>query len=473
LESPEYNANARSAQLPGLVTGVNCALHQTPSKGDGFMLRALFFGLAIAAVPVISGCASQPPKDPNGRAMDPVAEDYVKLVLAMGELDPGYVDAYYGPADWQKAVAAQHWSPEVIAARAESARTRLAALDEDDAPAVVQDRKAFLDKQLEALIAYAKLLGGSEMTFDEQAKKLYDATPPHYSADHFRTILAQLDKLLPGTGDLATRYANYRKHFVIPTSRLDDVFDAAINEARQRTHQHIHLPPQERFKVEYVTDKPWSGYNWYKGDAYSVIQINTDLPIHIERAIDLAAHEGYPGHHVYNTLLEQHMVRQRGWVEFSVYPLYSPQSLIAEGSANFGVDVAFPGASRLAFDHGVLFPLAGLDPATAQRYLQIRDRVRQLSYAINEAARGYVDGTMTHDQIIHWLETYALKSPAEARHSLRFIEKYRAYVINYNYGQDLVRHYVNDQGGTADRPEKRWEVFADLLSAPRTPSMLR
>ena len=100
-----------------------------------------------------------------------------------------------------------------------------------------------------------------------------------------------------------------------------------------------------------MTDKPWSGYNWYQGGGRSVIQVNTDLPITIDRAIDLAAHEGYPGHHVYNALLEKHLVDGRGWVEFSVYPLFSPQSLIAEGSANYGIDVAFPGEERLAFEN--------------------------------------------------------------------------------------------------------------------------
>ena len=93
--------------------------------------------------------------------------------------------------------------------------------------------------------------------------------------------------------------------------------------------------------MAYVKDKPWSAYNWYQGGFASLIEVNTDLPVYIDRAIDLACHEGYPGHHVYNALLEQHLVKQRGWVEFSVYPLFSPQSLIAEGTANYGIQVAF------------------------------------------------------------------------------------------------------------------------------------
>ena len=126
------------------------------------------------------------------------------------------------------------------------------------------------------------------------------------------------------------------------------------------------LPADERFTVEYVTNKSWSGYNWYQGGFRSLIQVNTDLPIYIDRAIDLACHEGYPGHHVYNALLEKHLVKDRGWIEFTVYPLFSPQSLIAEGTANFGIEVAFPGRERVDFERTVLFPAAGLD-AVARR----------------------------------------------------------------------------------------------------------
>ena len=32
-----------------------------------------------------------------------IAERYVKLVLAMGEHDADYVDAYYGPPEWREA----------------------------------------------------------------------------------------------------------------------------------------------------------------------------------------------------------------------------------------------------------------------------------------------------------------------------------------------------------------------------------
>ena len=33
--------------------------------------------------------------------MDRAAESYVKLVLAVGQHDPDYVDAFYGPPEWR------------------------------------------------------------------------------------------------------------------------------------------------------------------------------------------------------------------------------------------------------------------------------------------------------------------------------------------------------------------------------------
>src|SRR5690606_3642551 len=180
--------------------------------------------------------------------------------------------------------------------------------------------------------------------------------------------------------------------YTIPPDRLQAVMQAAIAECRNRTLQHIPLPDGERFTLEFVTDKPWSGYNWYQGHANSLIQINTDLPIHIDRAVDLGCHEGYPGHHVYNALLEKTFVDGRGWVEMSVYPLFSPMSFVAEGSANYGIDLAFPGDEALAFEREVLFPLAGLDPATAGKKAELQALTRRLARAEYTIADAYLAG---------------------------------------------------------------------------------
>ena len=402
-------------------------------------------------------------------SVNEIAEGYVKLVLAMGLHDPDYVDAYYGPQEWKKP---EKKPLDTIGREATRLREQLAKIYEP-ADEMERLRSAYLTKQLSALEARVRILNGEHLKFDEESQALYDAVAPKFSETPFQEILDSLEPKLPGEGSLLLRYENWRRAFVIPKDRLDTVFQLAIKACRERTLAHIKLPPGENFTVEYVTNKPWGGYNWYKGNYRSVIQVNTDLPIYIDRAIDLAAHEGYPGHHVYNALLEKNLVRDRGWIEFSVYPLFSPQSLIAEGTANFGREVVFTKPERMAFEKEVLWPAAGIDPSRAEEFYAVQDLVKKLTYATNEAARQYVNGEIDANAAATWLQKYALMDEKRAKQATKFIEKYRSYVINYNLGEDMVRNYIEKLGGTEQQPEQRWREFEELLASPRLPGDIR
>ena len=409
---------------------------------------------------------------PKAPTMETISERYVKLVLALGQHDRDYVDAYYGPPAWKEQAETSKLSLAEIAAQALDlsdtlARERLPSAD------IERLRLHYLRGQLSALRARVRMLSGERLSFDEESRALYDALAPTLPESHFRQILDRLEQRFPGTGTLVERYDAFRRAFVIPPARLDEVFRIAIDACADRTRAHMALPAGEKFTVEYVTNKSWSGYNWYQGNLRSVIQVNTDLPIYIDRAVDLACHEGYPGHHVYNVLLEQHLGKERGWIEFTVYPLFSPQSLIAEGTANFGIEVAFPGEQRLAFERSVLFPAAGLDPGRAAEYYETQALVDQLAYAGNEAARRYLDGHIYAAEAAIWLERYALMPRARAVQRVKFFDQYRSYVINYNLGKDMVRRYIEARGGTASRPAERWEEFHKLISSPRLPSGLQ
>ena len=428
------------------------------------LAAAAIAAAAIAGAPETHGSSGT-------EAMDRIAEQYVKLVLRVGQHDADYVDAYYGPPEWRPGKEAPPVPLEALRAEVAQVRQAIAALPRpaEEMPAL---RHEFLARQSRAVEARLRMLQGERLPFDEESRLLYDAVAPTHPASYFSATLAELERQLPGEGPLTARYEAFKQDFIIPKEKLDAVFTAAIDACRTRTRAHIELPANERFTLEYVTGKPWSGYNWYQGGAASLIQINTDLPIYIDRAIDLACHEGYPGHHAYHMLIEEHLVRKRGWVEFSVYPLFAPQSLIAEGTANFGIEVAFPGGERVAFERERLFPLAGIEAARADEYYAVLQLAERLSYAQNEAARGYLDGRMTRDEAVAWLEQYAMSERQRAEQRVRFIERYRSYVINYNLGKDLVRQYIESRGGTPDRPEQRWQEFAALLSSPRLPSGL-
>ena len=430
---------------------------------------------AVLCAAVATATTGARQRHPAGEAlatgMNATAESYVKLVLALGQHDADYVDAYYGPPEWKADAASGKVALDELASRARSLQSTVGSIPRPAAELETL-RVRYLERQLSALSARIRLLQGERLSFDEESKALYDAVAPTFPESHFQEILDQLERQVPGPGPLVARYQAFRRRFVIPRERLDAVFQAAIKGCRERTVAHVSLPDTERFTVEYVTNKSWSGYNWYQGGYRSLIQVNTDLPIFIDRAVDLACHEGYPGHHVYNALLEKHLVRDRGWVEFSVYPLFSPQSLIAEGTANYGIEVAFPGPERVAFEKSVLFPAAGLDPALADEYYRVQSLVDKLSYADNEAARRYLDGQIDRTAAAAWLERFAVMSTDRAAQRVRFIDQYRSYVINYNLGKDLVRRYIEGRPGVAGNARRRWEAFEQLLSSPRLPSSL-
>ena len=427
--------------------------------------------LTLVLLALLGGCEREietsEPGTATASSLDAIAEAYVKIALALRPHDPAYVDAYFGPPEWAAEAEAGSRSLAELRAAAALLVTDL-HLGGTGEEGIVKRRRDMLHKRLTSMLVRMDMAEGRYPPFDVESYALFDAVAPHYDAAHFAPIVSRIDTLLPGEGPLAERLERFRAQFVIPTGRLAEVFDAAVAECRRRTLAHIELPADESFTIEYVTDQPWSGYNWYKGEYFSVIQINTDLPIYISRAVDLGCHEGYPGHHTYNVLLERDLVRGRGWVEFTVHPLYGPESLISEGSANFGVKLAFPGEERLAFERDVLFPIAGIDPDQATLYYEILDALDELAYAENEAARALLGGELDVDGAAEWLVQNTLATRARAEQRVSFIETYRSYVNNYNFGEDLVAAYIDQRAG--NDPGRRWRELERLLAEPFSPA---
>lgn len=425
------------------------------------MLRAV----AIAAVLFVAACTKPGDKaDPAAiAALDPIARDYVSLILEIGEHEEGYVDAYYGPAELKTAAEANPRTVEQLKIGAADLTRRLDAVADEGLDADSLQRKKYLLAHISAAAARLRMIGGEEMGFADEAFAMFGIRPELRPLESYDADLARIDALIPGEGTLAERVAAFRSRYVIPKDKLDVVMRTAIAECKARTAKHIQMPANERFNLSFVTDKPWSGYNYYQGDAHSLIEINTDLPIYIDRAVDLGCHEGYPGHHVYNALLEKTFVKDKGWVEMSVYPLYSPMSFIAEGSANYGIDLAFPGEEREKYEREVLYPLAGLDPATAHAQTQLLNLTRGLSRAEYTIADAYLAERMTREEAIAALQKYALSDRDRAEKRLSFIDAYRSYVINYGLGRDTVQTWVEAQG------DDHWATTERLLASQTLP----
>ncbi|HYW15696.1 MAG TPA: hypothetical protein VE891_06035 [Allosphingosinicella sp.] len=412
---------------------------------------------------VLAGCVSA---GPARDSLDSIARDYVKLQLAIGEKEEGYIDAYYGPAEWRAEAKLAPATPAALTQRAAVLTVRLNSIADGRLDPMERRRRNFLLAQLKAASTRLAMMQGAKFAFADEAERLFGVRPDLKPLSAYDPILARIERLVPGKGPLSDRVDAFQERFTIPGDRLDSVMRSAIAECRRRTVQHIPLPAKERFSLELVTGKSWGGYNWYKGDSNSLIQINTDISVRIGRAVDLGCHEGYPGHHVYNLLLEEKLAKDRDWVEFTLYPLYSPQSFIAEGSANYGIELAFPGDEQVAFETRVLYPLAGLPASSAPQYLDLQRATQGLAGARFTIAADYLDGRIDRARAVELVRKYQLFSKQRAEKSVDFIDQYRSYVINYGLGLDMVRAAVERAGpGSAIR----WARMEKLLSEPTLP----
>ncbi|MEE9311745.1 MAG: hypothetical protein V3V10_04960 [Planctomycetota bacterium] len=395
----------------------------------------------------------------NAASLNAIGEDFVKLALAVGQHDAAFVDAYHGPEEWAQAAKSATRTLEALETEAQGLLISVARTNADESTV----RGAMLEKLTRAALTRVQMLQGEVFSFNEETRLLYDAIPRDYDLAEFDEALAQIERLLPGDTPLHERVDAFRNTLAIPKDKLQTVFDAAIAECRRRTLSHYDLPDTESFSLAFVTDKPWSGYNWYQGDFESLIQVNTDFPIIIDRAVDLGCHEGYPGHHTWNIMLERFLLKEKGWIEYSVYPLFSPMSVMAEGSANYGIELAFPGDEKIAFERDVLFPLAGFDPGTAETLAQLNKYRSKLGHARNHIAREYLDGRLTREEAIVMTMKYRLEARDRAEQGMRFVDTYRGYVINYTLGRDLVDGFV--EAGVAEGRDP-WDVFETLLMTP-------
>ncbi|MGH6632722.1 MAG: hypothetical protein ACREB0_05125, partial [Sphingopyxis sp.] len=412
------------------------------------MIRNLIALSLIAALP---GCAANETKPPaakagiatvdvrrtpaSAKALDDIAAAYLKLSLEIGTHEPGYIDAYYGPPELQKAAeATARDKPALLAATRDlMAQVDLAARRISDP--LAKRRATFLRAQLRAAETRLLMMQGTRFAFADEAERLFGVRPRLKPLASYDPALKQIETLVPGDGPLADRVEAYLDAFTIPKERLQKTFDAAVARCRGRSMAHIAMPEGESFRLEFVTGKSWSGYNYYQGGYHSLIQVNTDLPIRLSRALDLGCHEGYPGHHLLNMKLEEGLVKERGWAEFSVYPLYSPQSLIAEGSANYGIDLAFPESSKADTERDVLMPIAEIAVPSDDRYWQLLAAIKRASGARLTIAQQYLDGVIDRPTAVALTQKYMLVSPQRAEQSVSFTDQYRSYMINYGLGE--------------------------------------
>jgi len=428
--------------------------------------------LYVFVLAIISSACAENVASGLGSQLDPIAEQYVRLALALGEHDSDYVDAYYGPAEWREAARAQAAPLDEITALADRQIATLEAIDPANAEPLLQLRYDYLLSHLRSLATVSRVRNGLTLSFDEESRRIYGFVAPSFSQQHYEQTLVRLNALLPGEGPTHERYQAFRETLRIPEDKVQEVVRKGLDECRKVTLRHMTLPQGENFKLEFVSGEPWGAYNWYQGNSQGLIQVNLGRPKHLGTSIRLGCHEGYPGHHAFSSLLDKNFLQDRGWIEFSVLPLFSPQGIIFEGSGDLASQVAFPDALRDEFLRDSILPIAGLDAVDFDALRAIRDVMHDMRYAGIDAARKYLDGEWSKAQTAAWLTEYGLVGPEDMDAWFGFTHRYRAYRINYVLGEDLVLSFVRKENPDGD-PQGDWHALEKLLSLPPTPLLFK
>jgi hypothetical protein len=174
----------------------------------------------------------------------------------------------------------------------------------------------------------------------------------------------------------------------------------------------------------------------------------------------VACHEGYPGHHAQFVVTDVDAGAGGLAVEDTVVLLRSPISMLREGAAEYGPDLAFSPQERLAFERDVLFPLAGLDPSRAEKYAIVHRLIRELSSNVVPILRDYRDKRLSPEIASRALESSALVS--SPRLLLNFVDELGPYVLGYTIARNRVRNYVETQSRQSG--EDRWTILRRILA---------
>jgi hypothetical protein len=390
------------------------------------------------AIALMAGCTAAPP----AATLDTVAEGYVRVALQLAQHDPTLVEVWRGPSSWRP-------GPRVPVApllqRIESLRHELTQVPGTDAP----ERRDYLAAQLRALELSARRLLGESSTFAAEALAGFDYVVPTLNEGEAAMAREALARELPGTQPLDARYAAFKQQLTVPAEKAEALMRAALAACRTATVQSFAMPADESTELVFKDDSPWDGAALYLGGHRTRITVNRRAAMDVSRALRLACHEGYPGHHWQFMLIDEELVQRRGWQEFNLAPMFGRHLFVNEGAAEVGADLAFPDEARRALYRDVLFPLAGLPIGDAAKLVRVEGLVASLEPVTISIIGDYLDGQVTHDVAANRLRQEALTLEPDAL--LAFAERYRARVLAYPGGRSVVRAAIGTGGARALR----------------------
>ncbi|KUI14162.1 hypothetical protein AU193_09125 [Mycobacterium sp. GA-1285] len=393
-----------------------------------------------------------------------IVREYLLLGLRFDRLEEGYVDAFTGDPALRHAVAAEPQpDPSDLARQAERLMGELASVE-----GLERARKDFIGAHLRALACAGRKFAGEQVGFVEEVEAYFDVHIGKGDPERYRQAHRQFDEVLDGSGPLADRMQAYRAAEEIPPTRLEECIHAFSSALRDRVRAEYPLPDAETITYEVVTDKPWSGFNYYHGDYKSTVAVNADLKQQMSNLPRLVAHESYPGHHTEHCRKEFGLVEGRGQAEQTIFLVNTPQCLMAEGLADLALYAAIgpdwgAWAAEIYADLGLRFD--------GERAQAVSEASAALAEVRQDAALMLHDEHCDVDDVVAFLKRWLLVNDQRARQMLRFLSSplWRAYTSTYVEGYRLLRGWLDARPDDVSLARR----FGTLLDEPLIPSALR
>jgi hypothetical protein len=392
---------------------------------------------------------------------DGIGRSYVRLALRLDRVVPGVLDAHLGDPDEAASVAAEPVpDPDDLVREVDRLR---AALDRAREPV----RAAFLDAQLRACRVLAEKAGGREIGFVDEVEGCFDVRIARGDPDRYRAAHQDLAALLGGSGPLHGRLAAFRDSDRLPLAHLPAALAAATGALRERTASALGLPPGEEVTLEVVDDAPWSGFSRWAGHLRSAVAVNGGIGHRVTHLPLLVAHEAYPGHHTEHCRVA---ADPAGRPERAVFLARTPQSLVAEGAAELGLDVVV-GAGWGRWNAEVL-AAAGVPVHLGRAALgeAVETVMARLAPVRQDAALMLHAEHRPAEEVVAHLRRWLLVDEARARRMLDFLAhpRWRTHTTTYVEGARLLRPWLT--GAPRDVVTAR---LGRVLDDPPTPAELR
>ena len=385
--------------------------------------------ITVLMAALVAACA------PATSSLDAIGAGYVQAALRLNQHDPSLVDAWLGPGRLEPGPRgpAKQVAADIAALLDDAARAGA-----DISSAEEQARLRYLTLQLNALRFAADKQLGRMASVDEQLKEEFALELPPFDASAVQRTLAEIARLLPGKETLTARVDGLRRRIRVPEDKRHEVLEAALSACKDVSAAVFPLPSNERVSINlssFEQHRGWDGFADHTGDFRTQIWINEEVPLDVSRALRLACHEGYPGHHVQHVLIDQ-LFESRQWMELRLTPVFGRHLLLTKGAAEVASDLAFSADQRATLYREKLFPAAEVNSVDAAVLVRVEDLQRELLPVITDVTRGYLAHTITKTRALERLVNEALVADADVM--LALIERQRARALVHGEGRRLI-----------------------------------